>query len=431
MRKINVGLLGFGTVGSGFVDIFTRRASRIRARTGIDVRIKKICDKDIRTSRKIKVDRDILTTRPQDILQDPEIEIVVELIGGIHPAKEFIIFALNNKKYVVTANKALLAEQGKEIFETAEEKGVEIRFEASVGGGIPIIKALREGLVANRIESILGIINGTSNYILSQMRHENKDFKEALSNAQRKGYTETDPTLDIAGLDSAHKLAILASLCFGRWVSGDEVYVEGVQDISLSDVRYAEEFGYVIKPLAIARRDGKGLGVRVHPAMIPKTHLLASVDGAYNAIYVTADLVGRLLMYGKGAGMLPTANAVAGDVLDIAKGIGSGSAPFRFSSFRKGGVEYIKALGDIETRFYVRFSVIDKPSVLARISGILGKHKVSIATVVQKERRKAKVVPIVMMTHEAKESALKQAIKEIDKLSMVKAKSVAIRIEEG
>ncbi len=430
MRRINVGLIGFGTVGAGVVKALKDRRGLLKRKTNIPIIIKKIADKNITTRRIVTVPKTMLTTDAHKILNDPAIDIVVELVGGIHPAKEFIIKALKSGKHVVTANKALLAQEGKEIFEMALANNVDIYFEASVGGGIPIIKALREGLIVNEIDTLYGIINGTSNYILSKMTQEGLEFKEALLQAQKLGFAEKNPSLDIEGFDSAHKLAILTLLGFGRNINLKDIYVEGILDVSLKDIQYADEFGCMIKLLAIAKRENEELEVRVHPTLLPKEHLLSSVNGVYNAVYIKGDLVGEQVFYGQGAGQKATSSAVISDIVDlsynIANGISRRSPNLKFD----GGIKKIRKMEDIETRYYLRFSAIDRPGVFAAISGILGKHKISIASVIQKERKKERIVPVVLMTHEARESAVRLALEEVDKLRVIRRKSVAIRMEK-
>lgn len=430
MRRINVGLIGFGTVGSGVVKALKDKSGLLKRKTGMAIAVKRIADKNITARRIIKVPRNILTTDPNKILNDPNIDIVVELVGGIHPAKEFIIKALKGGKHVVTANKALLAHAGKEIFEVAKDNEVDVYYEASVAGGIPIIKSLREGLIVNEIDTLYGIINGTSNYILSKMAQEGLEFKQALYQAQKQGFAERNPSLDVKGIDSAHKLAILTLLGFGRSVNLSDIYVEGILDISLKDIRYAEEFGYVIKLLAIAKREGEELEVRVHPTLLSKEHLLSSVKGVYNAVYVKGDLVGEQVFYGQGAGQKPTASAVISDIVDlsynIANNIKRRSPNLKFD----GGIKRIRRIENAETRYYLRFSAIDRPGVFAAISSVLGKYKISIASVMQKERKKEKIVPVVLMTHEAKESAVRLALEEVDRLRVIRRKSVAIRMEK-
>lgn len=431
MKKINVGLIGLGNVGVGVVKILRDRKTLLSEKIGLEINIKKICDKDISTKRKIAVDKGLLTRDVKEIIDDPGIDIVIELIGGMHPAKEFISEALNKGKNIVTANKALLSQEGRELFTLALERGKNIYFEASVGAGIPIIKSLREGLVANRFNSVFGIVNGTSNFVLSEMSANNCPFKEALAKAKAKGFAENDPSLDIEGIDSAHKLILLNYLCFGKFVNMTDVFIEGISRVSLADINYAKELGFTIKLLAIAKKQGQELGLRVHPTLIPQDHLLASVDGVCNAIYVSSDLAGELLFYGPGAGQLSAASAVVSDLVDLTQDIKAGLFRPTLKAIQDQSIKKLLPIDDIKSRYYIRFMTEDKPGVLASISGVLAKYGISIASVTQKERRKGiQVVPIVMVTHEAKEKNLHQALTIIDRLSIVKEKSVAIRIEE-
>lgn len=437
MKKVNVGLIGFGTIGSGVVKVLQERKSLLKDLTGVDIELKYVCDKDLSSDRGVRVGRRLLITDVDKILKDPDIDIVVELIGGIHPAKEIILSALKKGKDVVTANKALLAREGDIIFDSAGKFKREVRFEASVGGGIPIIKALREGLVSNKISEIYGIINGTCNYILSRMSDERCDYKVALKAAQKMGVAEADPKLDVSGADSAHKLILLAGLSFGVFAKPEQVYCEGILDIEPRDIAYAKEMGYAIKLLAITKRSRGEIELRVHPTLVPDWHLLADVKGVYNAIYVKGDLVGETLFYGEGAGKFPTASAVVSDIVDLAGCHARGSGhPVMDSCFPPSGtsrrndiVLKIKKIGDIKTKYYIRFSALDKPGVLAKISGILGKNDISIANVTQKEERVAGAAPVVVMTHEATESKMRNALRLIDRLPAIKRKSVAIRIE--
>ena len=431
MRNINVGIIGFGTVGSGVVEALTKKRTYLNKRLGVSINIVKICDKDLRKRRSVRVDRNLLTKDVNDVLNNPKIDIVVELIGGIHPAYEIINKALNNKKHVVTANKALLALKKKSLLEKAVRNNVQLRFEASVAGGVPIIKALREGLVANRVHSIYGIINGTCNYILSEMTNNSIDFDSALKDAQKKGYAEKFPAMDISGLDSAHKIAILASLSFGIDVKLLDIHVEGISDITDADIKYAAEWGYLIKLLAIAKVTPGGLEVRVHPTLVPKRHPLASVDRNFNAIFLNTDMLGDSLFYGKGAGSIPTASAVISDIADISRDIIGGSSNSVPSIVYDDKVKQVKKKDDFSSSYYVRFSAIDKPGVLARISKILSEFKISIAFVSQEARREERIVPIVMMTHLARERDLSRALKTIDRLSFIRRKSVVIRSEGG
>jgi homoserine dehydrogenase len=430
MRRINLGLIGFGNVGSGVMKILHDRKASLTKRIGLEINVKKICDKDITSKRNISVDRRLLTKDVSEIINDPDIDIVAELIGGIHPAKEYITEALKKGKNIVTANKALLAVAGQELFALGADRGKSIYFEASVGAGIPIIKALREGLVANRFYSIFGIVNGTSNFILSRMSSRNYSFNEALNEARQKGFAEKDPALDIEGIDSAHKLILLTYLCFGRFVSLDDVFIEGISRISLADVTYASELGFEIKLLAIAKKENEDLEVRVHPTLIPRNHLLSSVDGIFNAIYVSSDFAGNLLFYGPGAGQLSAASSVVADLVDLTQDIKAGLFRPTLTIIPDKSIKKLRKIDDFESKYYIRFMALDKPGVLAKVSGILAKFGISIASVTQKERRKAQVVPIVMVIHEAREKNLRAALAMIDRLEAIKEKPVAIRIEE-
>ncbi len=425
MKTIKVGLIGFGTIGSGVIKVLAERRSWLKEKSGLDIELALVCDKDLKARRPVKVGKGLLTKDVGKILYNPEINIVVELIGGVHPAKDIILEAIRQGKGVVTANKALLAEAGQEIFEIAAKCGVAVGFEASVGGGIPIIRALKDGFVANRLDAIYGIINGTTNFILTKMEDEGLDFKDALRIAQAKGYAEANPALDISGRDSAHKLAILAYLGFGAAAKPDAVYAEGIKDIDRADIQYAGELGYAVKLLAIAKRSGDRLEMRVHPTLLKKDHLIANVKGVYNAIVVKGDLAGEQLFYGEGAGRYPTASAVISDIVDIAKGV---AGPVRLGQGRL--IKGIADMDKIRSRHYIRLSCADKPGVLKLIAGVLARHRISIASVTQKEKLHGRVVPIVMMTHEALESAVSGAIKEVARLSALKGKVVRIRIED-
>ncbi|HBO84090.1 MAG: homoserine dehydrogenase [Deltaproteobacteria bacterium GWC2_42_11] len=452
MQKINIGLIGFGTVGTGVVKVLNENAKIIQDRLGAEIVLKKIADKDIEKDRGVPVDRGILTTDAFDIINDPDISVVIELVGGIEPAKKFILKSLENKKSVVTANKALLATHGEEIFNCAVKNDVDIGFEASVGGGIPIIKSMKEGLAANRINSIYGIINGTANYILSKMTNEGGKFEDVLKKAQEKGYAEKDPTYDVEGIDTAHKLAILINLAYGTNIKLDDIYIEGITRIAPLDIKFAKEFGYRIKLLAIAKEENNRIEARVHPTMIPAHHPLANVDGVYNAIHINGNAVGSVMFYGRGAGMMPTASAVTADVIDICRnmrhvpagspikdfgdkfkqgmGIKTRVSPLSYLPSEIKKVE-INNMESLEMPYYIRFSVIDKPGVLSKISGILGSHNISISSVVQKDRKVGGAVPLVIVTHDAKEKEMRQAISEIDSLDIILDKTVHLRIEEN
>jgi homoserine dehydrogenase len=432
MQKIKVGLIGWGTVGSGVIRVLLDNADVIESRLGVPLELKRVADLDLERERTVSVPKEMLTTNADDILEDPEIQIVIELMGGLGAAKTVIRKALENGKYVVTANKALLAHAGNELFELALKKGRAIGFEASVAGGIPLIKSLREGLAANRIRTIFGILNGTANYILTRMTDAKLSFGDALGEAQNLGYAEADPTLDIEGIDTAHKLAIASAIAFGTPIQFEKVHTEGISDIAPLDVQYAEEFGYQLKLLAISRSEEGRIEMRVHPTLIPRNHVLASVKGAYNAVHIEGNAVGDIMLYGMGAGMMPTGSAVVSDLMDIARDILS-NTPGRIPSLAflpdKLQQMEIKPISDITTRYYFRFSALDRPGVLSTISGILGKYHISIAAVIQKGRHAQDSVPVVMITHEALESNVRNALNEIDHLDVVLAPTSLIRIE--
>ena len=429
MRKINIGIIGFGNIGCGVVKILGSRKSLLAQKIETEIVIKKICDKDLSRKRDVAVNKTLLTSDAYEIINDPGIDIIVELMGGINPAKEFILAALKKGKHVVTANKALLAEHGNELFREAAERGKNIYFEASVGAGIPIIKSIKEGLVANKFNSIFGIVNGTSNYVLTQMSKENCSFANALERAKLKGFAESDPTFDIQGIDSAHKLVLLTYLAFGKIVNLKDIFIEGITQVSAADIAYAKELGYTIKLLAIAKKEIDELEVRVHPTLLPSEHLLSSVDGVFNAIYVSSDLAGDLMFYGPGAGQLPAASAVVSDIVDLAQDIKAGLFRPTLNSREDNSIKGLRKIDEFENKYYIRITVVDKPGVLAKISGILAKFGISIASVTQKEKLKSHIVPVVMITHEVKEKNLRSALKLIDKLTEIKDKSVAIRIE--
>jgi homoserine dehydrogenase len=429
MKKINIGLLGLGNVGSGLVRLLQERRKLLRDKLGAELVIRKICDKDIKSRRGVKINRSLLTSNVKEFLKDKDIDIVVELIGGVHPAKEFIIEALRNKKHVVTANKALLAEEGEEVFRVAQRNRRSVYFEASVGAGIPIIKTIREGLVANKFTGIYGIINGTSNFVLSKMAEENVTFSAALKEAQERGFAERNPVLDLNGFDSAHKLIILIYLAFGKFIKMKNIFVEGICDISLADIRFAEDMNLAIKLLAIAKKSGNELEVRVHPTLIEKSHPLASVSGIYNAIYLEADLAGDILIYGEGAGRMSAASGVASDLADLVSDIAEDGSSRRNILPARIPIKRLRRIDDIETKFYIRFMAIDKPGVLARIAGVLGKYNISIASVSQKARRYASAVPVVMLTHETKERNMRLALEKIYRMAIIRDKPVAIRME--
>ncbi len=433
MKKIDVGLLGFGTVGSGMVKILLENRKVIESRVGASLVIKWIAARNLKRDREVVVDTGLLTTDAEMVIDDPEVDIVVELIGGYEPAKSFILKAIENGRHVVTANKALLAAHGDEIFSAASRKGVEVGFEASVGGGIPLIGSIKEGLVANRIESLFGILNGTANYILTKMTDQGSPFSEVLKEAQTLGYAEADPTFDIEGIDTAHKLTILLAIAYGVPIDFKAVYTEGISKVTPLDIMFMKEFGYRIKLLAISKDDGKAIEARVHPTLIPDDSMLANVNEAYNAVYIKGDAVGNVMLYGPGAGMMPTGSAVVSDLASVARNILTGAVGrVPSEGYQPAGIKArkIKSIEELQTEYYFRFSAEDRPGVLSKISGILGKHQISIKSVHQKGRDVVGAVPIVMITHEAKEAAVRKALSKIDQLEVVKDKTVLIRIED-
>ncbi len=433
MKEIKVGLIGFGTVGSGVARILQKNSGLIEKRMGARLILKRIADVDLKTDRGVRLKPGVLTRRAEDVIKDPEIDIVMELMGGVEPAKTFILRAIRNRKHIVTANKALLALHGDEIFREAHRYGVDVNFEASVGGGIPLIRSIKEGLVANRIHSIFGILNGTSNYILSKMTDEGGDFREVLKEAQEKGYAEADPTFDIEGIDTAHKLAILIRLAFGTLLRFKEIFIGGISQITPLDIQFSREFGYRIKLLAIAKMEKGKLEAHVHPTMIPEGHLLSTVDGVFNAIYIKGDAVGPALFYGQGAGQMPTGSAVVGDLVELGRNVLTRAVGRRVPllSFQEWAIEEIplKKMDDVVMPFYMRFSALDRPRVLSKISGILGKNDISISAVIQKGRQVKGAVSVVMMTHEAKEKNVHRALQEINRLGVILGKTMFIRVE--
>jgi len=427
---INVGIIGFGTVGTGTAKILLENNDVIEEKTGLQINLQSIADLDIERDRGVKLPEGVLTREVSDVIDNPDIQVVVELIGGIQPAKDFILRALKNGKHVVTANKALLATEGKEIFEVAEKNSVSVGIEAAVAGGIPIIKVLKESLVANRILSIYGIINGTSNYILTKMTEDGIDFSDALKEAQSLGYAEADPTLDIEGFDTAHKLTIISSLAFGIPLSYDKIHIEGITKLTLQDIEFAGELGYKIKLLAITKAVNGEVELRVHPTMIPENYLISRVDGVLNAVYVMGDAVGETLYYGRGAGDMPTGSAVVSDIVEIAGDIkNKGGSTHGIEFIGKRSDLKIKAIGDIESMYYFRFTALDRPGVLSRISGILGEYNIGIAAVIQKGRRAGAAVPLVVLTHKARERDVQKALQEIDRLDVVADRTAFIRVE--
>ncbi len=431
---IRVGLIGFGTIGTGVVKLLQRQQRQIREKLGATVVMARIADLDLKTDRGVKINRKILSNDAAALLNDPSIDIVIELMGGYEPARRFVLQAIANGKDVVTANKALLAVHGREIFSAVERAGVDIGFEASVGGGIPIIRVLKEGLAADHNRAVYGIVNGTSNYILSTMTTRGGEFDEVLRAAQAHGLAEANPHYDVDGIDAAHKLTLLIQLALGARVQLKDIPTAGIREVSQLDINYAKDFGYVIKLLAVAKEDRDGIEAWVQPAMVPRTHLLADVNGALNAIAVRGEALGASMYLGLGAGMMPTATAVVADVMEVARNRLRGSRgrvkPLGYPLATQRQVR-IKPLGALTSEFYLRFIVKDRPGVLARIAGILGGQEISIASVIQKGREDGASVPIVIRTHHAREDRLRRALRAIDRLAAVRRKSVAIRIEDS
>jgi homoserine dehydrogenase len=433
MKEIRVGLIGWGTVGSGVIKILQDNGALIERRLGSKIVLKGVADIDLETERSVEVNPELLTERADEVIENPEIDVVLELIGGVEPARSYIVEALKRGKHVVTANKALLATHLDELCGVAQQHNSDLNFEAAVGGGIPIIRALKEGFVAERIDAIFGILNGTSNYILSTMSNEGGEFNVVLRQAQEKGYAEMNPSLDIDGIDAAHKLAILMRLAFGAKFQFEDIFIEGISDITPLDIEFGREFGYTIKLLAIAKAVGKTIEARVHPTMLPSGHLLSTVDGVFNAIYLKGNAVGETLFYGQGAGMMPTGSAVVGDLIELGRNIlkdtGERVPTLSFQPASIKGMK-VKDIEDIVRPYYMRFSAVDQPGVLSRISGVLGKNDISIASVIQKGRQVSGAVPVVMMTHEARERNVRRALREIDGMDVILDRTMLIRVED-
>ena len=434
MKPLRVGLLGIGTVGSGTFEVLARNQEEIRRRAGCAIEIAVVADLDTARAAAIVQGRARVVADAAAVVADPDIDVVVELIGGYGIAKKLVLEAIRQGKHVVTANKALLAVHGTEIFAAARERGVTVAFEAAVAGGIPIIKALREGLTANRIEWVAGIINGTTNFILSEMRAKGVDFGTVLKEAQRLGYAEADPTFDIEGVDAAHKATILSAIAFGVPVQFDKAHVEGITALQAADIRYAEQLGYRIKLLGIARRRERGIELRVHPTLIPSTRLIANVEGAMNAVVVQADAVGTTLYYGKGAGSEPTASAVIADLVDIAR-LQSADPGHRVPhlAFQPGSLADtpILPISEVVTSYYLRLVVADKAGVLARITGILAEHDISIDAVLQRESAEGeKQTDLIILTHDTVEGRMSDALAQMQALATVLAPIVKLRKEE-
>ena len=434
IKPINVGLLGIGTVGGGTFTVLQRNAEEITRRAGRPIRITVVADRDMALAKKVTGGACRVTDDAYAVVNDPEVDIVVELIGGYGVAKELVLKAIANGKHVVTANKALLALHGNEIFKAAQDKGVMVAFEAAVAGGIPIIKALREGLSANRIEWIAGIINGTTNFILSEMRDKGLSFDSVLKEAQRLGYAEADPTFDIEGVDAAHKITILSALAFGIPMQFDKAYIEGISKLDATDIRYAEQLGYRIKLLGITRRTPEGVELRVHPTLIPSKRLIANVEGAMNAVLVQGDAVGSTLYYGKGAGAEPTASAVIADLVDVTR-MHTADPEHRVPhlAFQPDQLSDlpILAMDEVTTSYYLRMRVQDKPGVLADITRILADEQISIDAVIQKEPGEGEdQTDLILLTHQTREKRINAAIARIEALPIVAGKVTRLRLEQ-
>jgi homoserine dehydrogenase len=433
VKNVKLALLGLGTVGAGVVKLLEAQRASLEERAGCRLTLAAVADVDLTRPREgLDLARLPMRSDTERVLADPDIDIVIELVGGIEPARSFIRSAFAHGKHVVTANKALLAHHGLELYDEARRCGVTLGFEAAVGGGIPLIRAVKDGLVANRILSVFGIVNGTSNYILSKMTDEGVDFSLALKEAQARGYAEADPTLDIEGMDSAHKLQILVTLAFRTFIDLKDIHTEGITRVTDQDIAYATALGYRVKLLAIAKASDGGLEVRVHPTMIPAASPLAAVSGVFNAVFITGDAVGDLMFYGRGAGQLPTASAVWSDALEIARRIAHG-IPSLSIELPSTGTHALarKPMEAIRSTYYLRVMAQDRPGVLSKVTGILGEHDISIASVIQKDRAARGAVPVVMMTHEARERDVRLALASIDTLADVASPTTMIRVEAG
>ncbi len=433
MKPVRVGLLGLGTVGGGTVTVLARNADEIARRAGRGIVIGHAAAANLERARELGLTAARLSADPAAVVTDPEVDIVVELFGGYEPARTLILTAIAHGKHVVTANKALIARHGNEIFAAARERGVMVAFEAAVGGGIPVIKALREGLAANRIEWLAGIINGTSNFILTEMRDKGREFADVLAEAQRLGYAEADPTFDVEGVDAAHKLTILAAIAFGVPLQFERAYVEGITRIAREDVAYAEELGYRIKLLGIARRMAGGIELRVHPTLIPERRLIANVDGVMNAVLVKGDAVGATLYYGAGAGAEPTASAVIADLVDVTRALTTDPENrVPHLAFQPDALTDLPILPmeAVETAYYLRMSAADRPGVLAEVARILGERGISIEALMQKEPTPGvDHVPLIMLTHRVTEGRMNEAIARIEALEAIADRVVRIRVE--
>lgn len=437
MQQVNIGMIGGGTVGSGVYHHFQANVSLMESRLGVKIALKKVAVKAFDEPRAYPIPVEVMTTDWTTVVNDPDVHVVIELVGGTTIAKTMILAALKLGKPVITANKALLSKCGEELFATAEKYGANIYYEASVGGGIPIIKALREGFVGNDITHIYGIVNGTCNYILTRMKNEGADFEPILKEAQRLGYAEANPSLDIDGFDSQHKIGILASLAHGFWVKPEQIFVEGIRPVTKTDMEFAAKLGYTIKLLGVVKivgkahngtNNGKSVQVSVYPTLVPNNHLLASVNHVFNAVFVRGNVVGDTLFYGRGAGADATASAVMGDIADAALDLKHG-AKRRVPAFTPHPGNEVLPMDDVVSRYYVRLTVLDQPGVIAKIAAILGDAKIGIASVIQPESNEGESVPLILMIHEARNAAMKQALDKISKLPIVKAPPVLLRVE--
>ncbi len=433
-RPVRIGLLGCGTVGTGVVKLLRKNADLLARKLGAPLKLVAVADRSLKPQPELGLTSSIIIRDPLELVARDDIDIVVELLGGREPARTAILKALASGKDVVTANKALLAEDGERIFRAAAEHQLAVGFEASVGGGVPIIRTLREALAGDRQRAVYGIVNGTCNYILTRMSEEGKEFSEVLKQAQRQGLAEADPTLDVEGHDAAHKLCILVTLAFGVLLKPKQVYTQGITALEPQDIACARELGFAVKLLAIAKEDNGAIEARVHPTMTPVSHLLSSVKGAFNAIYIQSEALGSSMYFGLGAGQMPTASAVVADILEIARRrltatrLVASPLGYPVQTLRAAPV---KPIEEIVCQYYLRFMAADQPGVLGKIASILGRHRISIASVIQRERATVGAVPVIMRTHEAREKNLRMALREIQRLSVVKAPPVFIRIEEN
>ncbi len=436
MRTVQIGIIGGGTVGGGVYQAILRNGSLMASRLGIKLEVGRVVVRNLRKPRAVAIPKSLLTTDWKKVVADPSIDLVVELMGGTSTAREVVLAALKAGKPVITANKALLSEHGEELFAAAAKAGVNLYYEASVAGGIPIIKVLREGLIGNRITRLYGIVNGTCNYILSRMKREQADYAAVLADAQKMGYAETPPDLDVDGHDAAHKTGILASLAHGFWVQPKQVHTEGIRNLTQQDIQFAEKLGYTIKLLGIVkaspsglRPPASGIQVSVYPALVPNTHVLASVNDVFNAILVRGDVVGDTLYYGRGAGQDATASAVLSDLADAALDLKCGSHHRVPSFVRHEHNGHVLPIDDVVSRYYLRLTVEDRPGVMAKVTSVLGKAKIGISSVIQPEGHQGATVPLILMIHDAPNRTMQKAIARIAKLSVVKSAPVMIRVE--